>query len=380
MDGLEFDLSSILTAEESEELYNEGVAGNAAEEGHEENEHVTAEGEDGAEEVDESPEGVGDGHEENNRDTGDADFTGESGTSPKVLYSSIARALKEDGIFPDLEDKDLEVEDNEGFGQLFEKAVQSKVDERTRRVNELLNNNVAPDVIRGYEQTISYLENIDDDSLEAEGDEGEALRRYIIGNDLKNKGYSEEKIEKELKKSFDSGSDIEDAKDALNELKRFYNAGYKKVQDDAKKQRQEQDARNKKTAEDFKKMVIDNDVVLGDLSIDKNTRQKIYDAVTKPVFKDPDTGALLTAVQKFQKENPLEFLKQLGMWFVLTENGKNMTGFTKGKVKAEKYKAIKDLQHKLSAQNLNPDGSIRFIGGGDEGNGDVLLSDDWKIG
>lgn len=378
---MNFDLSSILTAQEAEELYNENNENVDDNKGSEEEEHAPVDDKEEEEEsdADESQEGVDEGHEEDDNGSGGAEFQSESGTSPKVLYSSIARALKEDGIFPDLEDKDLEVEDNEGFGQLFEKAVQAKVDERTNRVNELLNNNVAPDVIRGYEQTISYLENIDDDSLEAEGDEGEALRRYIIGNDLKNKGYSDEKIEKELKKSFDSGSDIEDAKDALNELKQFYNKGYKKVQDDAKKQRQEQEARNKKTAEDFRKMVIDNDVVLGDLSIDKNTRQKIYDSVTKPVYKDPDTGALLTAVQKFQKENPLEFLKQLGMWFVLTENGKNMTGFTKGKVKAEKYKAIKDLQHKLSAQNLNPDGSIRFIGDG-EGGKDVLLSDDWKIG
>ena len=110
-------------------------------------------------------------------------------------------------------------------------------------------------------------------------------------------------------------------------------------------------------------------------------RQKIYDATQKPVYKDPETGKFLTEIQKFQKENPLEFLKQLGMWFVLTEGGKNMTGFTKEKVKSEKHKAMRELENKIVAGSFNEDGSLRFAGdNSNDGEQDILLSDDWKIG
>ena len=121
--------------------------------------------------------------------------------------------------------------------------------------------------------------------------------------------------------------------------------------------------------------------MLGDQKLDKRTRQKVYDAVSKPVYKDPDTGRLLTKVQKFQKEQPLEFLKQLGLWFVLTNEGKDLVGFTKDKVRSEKHKAIRDLANKINATSVNTDGSLRFASGeSTDGGADLLLSDDWKVG
>ena len=118
---------------------------------------------------------------------------------------------------------------------------------------------------------------------------------------------------------------------------------------------------------------------LGETKLDKKTCQRVYDAVSRPVYKDPDTGRLLTAVQKFQKEQPLEFLKQLGMWFVLTDGGKNTEGFTKEAVKAEKNKGIRELEKKLNASSLNPDGSLRYTSATGDMT-DPLLSDGWKIG
>ena len=76
-----------------------------------------------------------------------------------------------------------------------------------------------------------------------------------------------------------------------------------------------------------------------------------------------------------------EFLKQIGMWYVLTDGGKNMDGFTKPQVRAEKNKSIRELSRKINASSFNADGSLNYLGGaGTENGDDILLSDDWKIG
>jgi len=53
---------------------------------------------------DAKPESVGG---EDKEDKGDTDSDKDKSSSPKNFYSSIAKALKEEGIFPDLDDEAL---------------------------------------------------------------------------------------------------------------------------------------------------------------------------------------------------------------------------------------------------------------------------------
>lgn len=373
MEDFTFDIGEILTEEEANKLFEEPVQEEVeAQEPENETENELAEEK---ESEDTAPEEVG---EEDETEENAIPQKGD-GSSPNV-YSSIASALKEDGIFPDFDDKELEAANTpEAFAELFEKAITARLDDRQKRIDQALGNGVQPDTIRMYEQTLQYLGSINEEVLSAEGDEGENLRKQLIYNDLINRGYSQEKAQKEIEKSFRSGSDIEDAKDALDALNKFYNDGYKKVQDDAKKQAEAARESQKKQSEDFRKLVLEDDVKLGDTKLDKKTCQRVFDAVSKPVYKDPESGKLLTAVQKFQKEKPLEFLKQLGMWYVLTDGGKNADGFTKERLRVEKNKGIKELERKINSSSINPDGSLRYTSGA-TGNSDPLLSDGWKIG
>lgn len=373
MEDFTFDIGEILTEEEANKLFEEPVQEEAeAQEPENDTENELAEEK---ESEDTAPEEVG---EEDETEENAIPQQGD-GSSPNV-YSSIASALKEDGIFPDFDDKELEAANTpEAFAELFEKAITARLDDRQKRIDQALGNGVQPDTIRMYEQTLQYLGSINEEVLSAEGDEGENLRKQLIYNDLINRGYSQEKAQKEIEKSFRSGSDIEDAKDALDALNKFYNDGYKKVQDDAKKQAEAARESQKKQSEDFRKLVLEDDVKLGDTKLDKKTCQRVFDAVSKPVYKDPESGKLLTAVQKFQKEKPLEFLKQLGMWYVLTDGGKNTDGFTRERLRVEKNKGIKELERKINSSSINPDGSLRYTSGS-TGNSDPLLSDGWKIG
>ena len=290
--------------------------------------------------------------------------------------------MKDAGVFPDLDDETVKnTKSAEDFAELIEEAAKARLEDQQRRVYEALNAGVPNDTVRQYEQTIQYLDSIDEESLSAEGDDGENLRKQILYNDFINRGFTQDRANREIKKSFDAGTDVEDAQDALEGLRTYYKDAYSKVLDDADKAHKAAVARQKQSAEELRKMVMEDELVLGDQKLDKNTRQRVYDAVSKPVYKDPETGKLLTQIQKFQKEKPLEFLKQIGLWYVLTDGGKDLVGFTKGKVRDEKLKAIRDLTHKIKTSSMRPDGSLRFATGGDETRSeDVLLSDDWNIG
>lgn len=374
MEELSFDIGSILSPEEADKLFEESGKENLDPEIVDEKENEPAE-EEQEEEKPDTSEKVGEEEEsEENAISQKSD-----GSSPNIL-SSIASALKKDGIFPDFTDEEISsVNSPDDFAELVEKAVTQRMDERVRRIEKALGNGVEPNDVKRYEQTLDYLGGITEEALSAEGEDGDNLRKQLIYNDLINRGYTKEKAQKELEKSFRSGSDIEDAKDALDALNKFYKNGYEKLQKDAEEKSEAFRQAQKKQSEDFKKMILEDEVKLGETKLDRRTKQKVYDAVSKPVYKDPETGQLLTAVQKFQKENPLEFLKQLGMWFVLTDGGKDTEGFTKEQLRAEKNKGIRELERKINSSSLNADGSLRYTSGSG-GDSDPLLSDGWKIG
>ena len=374
MEDFGFDVSGILTPEEAEKIFEEKK--NEPEPAQQEQPGASTE--QNAEENHDNEEPGRVGVEGGNQDVAQEP---EGGSSPDNVYSSIVGALVKDGILPDLEDSDIQkVTTPEAFAELFEKAKLAGLDEAQKRVYDALNNGMNPDEIRQYEQTNEYLDGISDDDLNAEGEEGDNLRKHLIYNDLINRGYTEDKAKKEIQKSFTAGLDKEDAKDALEALRKFYRDGYKAKQEEAKRKADEVRASQKKQADDFKKMILDDDIKLGETTLSKKVCERIYDAVSRPVYKDKDTGKLLTAVQKFQKENPLEFLKQLGMWYVLTDGGKNIEGFAKEQAVAEKNKNIKELERKINSSSFNGDGSLSYAGGLRGNGNDPLLSDDWKIG
>lgn len=374
MEDFAFDIGGLLSEEEANKLFEEQVP--------EQEEEETKESEvenDRAEEEEKSQPSEKVGKEDYSETEKNAISSDEDGSSPNI-YSSIANALKKDGIFPDFEDSELEaVTTPDAFAELFEKAVSSRLDERMKRIDAALGNGLAPEKVNMYEKTLDYLNSITEETITAEGEEGDNVRKQLIFNDLVKRGYSEEKALREVEKSFKAGDEVQDAKDALAALTKIYTEEYNKLQEDAKKEAENIRAAQKKQADDFKKMVLDDEVKLGDTVLDKKTCKRVYEAVSKPTYKDPETGKLLTEVQKFQKEKPLEFLKQLGMWFVLTDGGKDTEGFTKEQLRAEKNKSIKELAHKINSSSLNPDGSLKYVSGG-SGDTDPLLSEGWKVG
>lgn len=311
------------------------------------------------EEEPDKPEGVG--SETDDEGKGDPSPDG-GGTSPNNLYSSIADALAEDGIFPNLDAETVKkVNDPETLSEVIEAEVMARLDEKQQRVTKALENGVEPTEIRRYESTLDFISKITEAQLSEEGDNGEELRRRLIYQDYLNRGYSPESAQKRTERSIDAGTDVEDAKDALQSNREYFQNAYNKLLEDAQKEAEKSKAEKQKQSEKLKKSIMEDKNLMGDLEIGADIRKKAYDNIMKPIYKDPETGTYMTALQRYQAEHAADFIKNIGLIFTLTNGFKDFDSFVKGKVKKEKKKGLEKLAQTLNNTRRSADGSLNLV-------------------
>lgn len=324
------------------------------------------------------PESVGSG-KDNIKGKEDTSSREDSTSPQKTIYSSIAKALKEEGIFPDLDDEVLsKVKEPEDFRDLVEQQIKAGLEERQKRIDDALNYGIEPTEIKRYENTLNFLDSVKEENITDESDKGEELRKNLIFQDFINRGYSRERATREVQKSFNAGTDIEDAKEALKSNTEYFKGKYDDLIEDAKLEAQKEEENRKEQANKLKESILNEKNILGDLSIDKTTRQKIYDNIFKPIYKDPETGEYYTAIQKYEKDNRVDFLKYLGLIFTLTDGFKSLDGLVKGKVKKEVKNGLRDLEHAINNTARNSDGNLKFVSGVDE-DPESFIGKGWKI-
>lgn len=310
---------------------------------------------------DKAPESVGSGKDnEGKEDTApdnDAD-----GTSPNNFYSSIANACAVDGIFPNLDDETIKkAVDAESFSNLIEAEINARFDEKQKRISQALENGVEPTDIKKYESTLNYINTITDAAIAEESEKGEQLRYNLIYQDFINKGMTPDKAKKFTDRTVDAGTDVEDAKEALLSNKEFFTGAYNKILHDAQQRTDEEKAEREKNAKELEKSLMKDKQLLGDMEISNDIRKKAFDSVSKPVYKDPETGDYMTAIQKYESEHRAEFLKYTGLIFAMTNGFKDFDSFAKGKVKKEVKKGLRELEQTLNNTRRNNDGSLRMV-------------------
>lgn len=310
---------------------------------------------------DKAPESVGSGKDnEGKEDTApdnDAD-----GTSPNNFYSSIANACAVDGIFPNLDDETIKkAVDAESFSNLIEAEINARFDEKQKRISQALENGVEPTDIKKYESTLNYINTITDAVIAEESEKGEQLRYNLIYQDFINKGMTPDKAKKFADRTVDAGTDVEDAKEALLSNKEFFSNAYNKMLQDAQQKADEEKAEREKNAKELEKSLMKDKQLFGDMEISNDIRKKAFDSVSKPVYKDPETGDYMTAIQKYESEHRAEFLKYTGLIFAMTNGFKDFDSFAKGKVKKEVKKGLRELEQTLNNTRRNNDGSLRMV-------------------
>ena len=286
----------------------------------------------------------------------------DGGTSPNNFYSSIAQACAVDGIFPNLDEETIKkAVDAESFSDLIEAEVNARFDEKQQRIDKALSNGVEPDDIRKYENTLNYVNSITDAMISEESEKGEQLRRNVIYQDFLNKGYTPEKAQKFTERTIDAGTDVEDAREALQGNREFFTNAYNKLLKEAQQRADEERAERQKQASKLKESILKDKQLLGDIELTSDLRKKVYDNIAKPVYKDPETGEYLTALQKYEMENRSDFLKYAGLLYTITNGFKDFDSFTKGKVKKEVRKGLRELEQTLNNTSRNTNGSLRMV-------------------
>ena len=279
-------------------------------------------------------------------------------------YSSIAKAFADEGIFPDLEDDEVEkIDSAESLRAAIDKQIQAGLDEKQKRIDQALNYGVEASEIKKYEQTLNYLDSLKDDAIIAEDTQGENLRKQLIYQDFVNRGYNKDRALKMVERSFNAGTDIDDAKEALKSNRDFFQDEYDSLIEEAKKTQEKEEIDRKEQAEKLKKSILEDKKFFGEIEVDKTTRQKVFDNISKPVWKDPETGEYYTALQKYEMDNHSDFMKNVGLLFTLTDGFKSLDKLVKGKVKKEVGKGLKGLEHVLNTTSRDSNGNLKFVSG-----------------
>ena len=310
----------------------------------------------------------------------DTEGSKSQGSSPTDtnFYSSIAEALKEEGVLQDLTSEDIEkIKDNVSFKKTKKKQISAGMNEQERRIKEALDSGVQTNVIQNYENTIGFLNSVDKASIEDESQKGQVLRKQLIFQDYLNRGYSEEKAKRELSKSLNAGTDIQDALDALQGNKQHFNNQYQELIRENKQKEIDYKETIQKQADELKKSIMEDREIFEGVEIEKDMRQKIYDSISKPVYKTDD-GQYFNNIQKYERENKQDFMKKIGFLFAYTDGFKNLDKIIKPKVNKKVNSALKDLENKINNTRRTSDGSLNLVTSVKE-DPDSLISSGWTL-
>lgn len=368
------EISALFSAEEAEEVKEKTPA--EPEEKEEKETTETAEDinplelfsqEQPEEEEDEDPEKVGKSEEDTTEKLErEPSKDKKTGSSPEILYSSIANSLAEDGTLSNLSEDDIkEIKDAESLVAAMKKQVDSMLDDTQKRINDALNAGVEPTQIQQYEQALNYLNGVTEDDLSAETPEGENLRKAIIYQYQLSLGLNQDRANKMVERAFAGGTDVEDAKEYIDALKEKYKRDYETLIEDGKEKTKLAKQKQEEEVKKFKKTLMEDKTILGDLAVDAKTREKAFTNWMKPVYKN-EQGQYQSAIQKYITENPMDFQMKVALLFTMTDGFTKMGNVLTQTVKKEKKKAMQDLEAVINSTSRNSRGLLNLSGGNDE--------------
>ena len=275
-------------------------------------------------------------------DATDDNNSNSSTLSPK-FFSSLVQALKEGGILEDITDDDIKSQDD--FFKVLEDGIKqrefSDLNDGQKEYLEALRSGIPHEEIASHQRNIEAYNSITDDAIEEETTDGEDLRRTVITNNLISKGFTDHKAKKLVDKMFDSGEDVEEAKDALIELKDVEKKSFedKKQQNLINKKAQEKS--EKEAIEKLNKIVKDTKEIIPGLQIPQLIKNTIIKGLTQPVGYTEDNRPL-DIISKFLYENPIEGRVKLAYLLSVTEGLSKMGVLENKKAKKDAWKNLSD--------------------------------------
>lgn len=258
------------------------------------------------------------------------------------FYSSIADALRADGILDDEED---EITDADTFRNAIERHISNRLTARQQYIERALQSGVEPDKIQLYTSALDHVNGITSENLHDESDAGFDLRMNLIYRAALGRGFSEEKARHEMEKSKKAGTDIEDAEESLEFLRSQFSGMLENMtQERERAMREEMETRRNNTMSDM------NDIMEGRVpmtdSLPKNIRQRIVNDIYRPTEQMAD-GQMASRFDKYMQERPRAFRNIVGALFSLTNGFKDFSALGRSEANKQYKSKISELERTL---------------------------------
>lgn len=302
--------------------------------------------------------------EEEIQDTKEPQVTDDEGNSSADFYSSIANALVDDGVLEYL-DKDTvsAIKDADTFRDAIESEIKNRFDSQQQELLEAMGYGADVRELHDLQEMITYLDNIDPSILDNEEDQNAVeLRKQLIGQHYTNLGMNENQVRREIDKSFNAGTDIEDAKEALEAQKDLYKQVYQNKINKAKLEEEQRQTERQTRQKQLIDTIMDTEEPFDGIKIDKRIRNKIVENIYTPSVKGAD-GNYYSKLQAYQNEHPDEFLQKIGTIYTITDGFKNFEKLIGKAVRNEQKSNIKNLENLLKNQT-NYGNNVRYVGNG----------------
>ena len=269
-------------------------------------------------------------------------------------YHKFASALSTEGLLSSFDPTKDKLETKEDFIDLIRNEIKtnefSDLSDSQKKYLQAVRTGVKPE--EAYQQVSleNQLQSIS--AAELEKEESTALRKELIVASFLIKGYNKEKSIKLAQRSIDSGDDVNDALESLNEVKEHYQKEYEEKI--LTQQRAKDEAKTKETERisSFKKLIEDTNEVIPKLSITRKVKDDIYKQAMTIVAKGPN-GESLNALAKAHSDDPIGYTYKLNYLFNIT---KGFTDFSKITT-AQKTKAVSELDDFIKGNTFIPSGS-----------------------
>jgi hypothetical protein len=280
-------------------------------------------------------------------DTSQEDAPSSDDSSQNSTLYALAQYLKEEGVLfieEDLKDVNSLEDLKDLIKNSNEKAGYANLNETQRRYQDALKNGVPKSEFEKIENEIQTYSNIKEEDVE----NNPQLRYEILAIDMINDGIEQEKALKLAKLALNDESNIQDAKQALDNIREAKKQKFQSLVEESKKTKDV--SINQVKDELFKKEQ------LFDQKVNDLTKNKLFDLITTEVDRDEE-GRGLNELQKWQRDNPVESSIMLNYLYMMTNKGKDLNLIRK----SGETKAAKDLEKRLrSTLSFNKDGSLNL--------------------
>ena len=243
------------------------------------------------------------------------------------LFSTLAEALKEQGLFNTIEDTSS-ITDVDKLTEAFRKEIKSNefsdLNDTQKKVLEAFRQGVPTEDILQHEQTQHQLMSITEEQLS----ENEELRKNIIMTDLKAKGVSDNRANKLYQAMYDAGEDIDEAKESLKLMQEQEQIKYNEHVANIQKQQKDANDAKQKEFNKLKDNISNIDKFLGEIPVTEKIRENVQKAMSIPVDYLED-GTPVNKLMKARIDDPITFETNLYYLFELTNGFKDLDIFSK---------------------------------------------------